>query len=49
MTIFTIGYEGRSINEFLATLKDYGVNTVVDVRELPLSRRRPPCLSSGGI
>jgi len=40
MTIFTIGYEGRSINEFLATLKDYGVNTVVDVRELPLSRKR---------
>lgn len=40
MTIFTIGYEGLSIDEFMALLSDNGVDTVVDVREFPLSRKR---------
>ena len=39
MRIFTIGYEGTTVGEFLATLKDAGVQRVIDVRALPLSRR----------
>lgn len=35
----TIGYEGRSIDSFLADLQAAAVDIVVDVRELPLSRR----------
>ncbi|WP_456372579.1 hypothetical protein [Methanocaldococcus sp.] len=37
--IYTIGYEGRSLEEFIQVLKDVGINVVVDVRELPLSRK----------
>jgi uncharacterized protein (DUF488 family) len=38
-TISTIGYEGLSINEFIDILHAHGIKTVVDVRELPLSRK----------
>lgn len=36
----TIGYEGASIQDFLATLKAAGVTTVLDVREFAGSRRK---------
>jgi len=39
MRIFTIGYEGSTVPEFLAALKQAGVERVIDVRALPLSRR----------
>jgi uncharacterized protein (DUF488 family) len=39
MRIFTIGYEGATVGEFLAALKVAGVERVIDVRALPLSRR----------
>jgi uncharacterized protein (DUF488 family) len=39
MRIFTIGYEGATVPEFLAALKQAGVQLVIDVRALPLSRR----------
>ena len=39
MRIFTIGYEATTMAEFLAALKDAGVERVIDVRALPLSRR----------
>lgn len=39
MTIFTIGYEGATMAEFLAALQAAGVKQVIDVRALPLSRR----------
>jgi len=39
MTIYTIGYEGVTMEEFIATLKSAGVEQVIDVRALPLSRR----------
>jgi uncharacterized protein (DUF488 family) len=39
-TIFTIGYEGASLEAFIARLTRGGVNLVVDVRDLPLSRKR---------
>ena len=39
MTIFTIGYEATTMDAFLAALKTAGVEQVIDVRALPLSRR----------
>jgi uncharacterized protein (DUF488 family) len=39
MKIFTIGYEGATMDEFLSALKHAGVERVIDVRALPLSRR----------
>ena len=52
----TIGYEGVSLAAFLATLKAAGVTLLLDVRELPISRRKgfsktplSQALSSAGI
>lgn len=39
MKIFTIGYEATTMAEFLAALTGAGVQRVIDVRALPLSRR----------
>ena len=39
LRIFTIGYEGATVDEFIAALKAAGVERVIDVRALPLSRR----------
>lgn len=39
-TLYTIGYEGVELVEFMRRLIDAGVRTVIDVRELPLSRRK---------
>jgi uncharacterized protein (DUF488 family) len=38
--IATIGYEGISVEEFVARLKRNRIALLLDVRELPLSRRR---------
>ncbi len=38
--LFTVGYEGRSLDELIAELLDAGIDRLIDVRELPLSRRR---------
>jgi len=38
--LFTVGYQGRSLDEMIGDLVDAGVERLVDVRELPLSRRR---------
>ncbi|HEX3753681.1 MAG TPA: DUF488 domain-containing protein [Rhizomicrobium sp.] len=40
MSLFTFGYEGLSIESFTVRLKEVGVKVVVDVRELPLSRKK---------
>ena len=40
MTVFTIGYEGLNVDAFLSLLTEHRIDTVVDVRELPLSRKR---------
>jgi uncharacterized protein (DUF488 family) len=37
--IYSIGYEKAAPHDFLATLRTAGVRTVIDVRDLPLSRR----------
>jgi uncharacterized protein (DUF488 family) len=39
MRIFTIGYEGTTVPEFITALQKAGVERVIDVRALPLSRR----------
>jgi uncharacterized protein (DUF488 family) len=39
MTIFTIGYEGATVDEVIAALEKAGVEQLIDVRQLPLSRR----------
>ncbi|SRR5260221_7988966 len=38
--LFTIGYEGTRLADFLAELQAAGVNILVDVREFPGSRRK---------
>jgi len=38
--LFTIGYEGADLSDFLTTLRAVGVTTLLDVRELPISRRK---------
>ncbi|MCT4559545.1 MAG: DUF488 domain-containing protein [Pelagimonas sp.] len=38
--LMTIGYEGSTISDFVATLRAAGVQCLVDVRELPLSRKK---------
>ncbi len=38
-TIFTIGYEGATMDAFITALRAAGVERVIDVRALPLSRR----------
>ena len=39
MKVFTIGYEATTMADFLAALTHAGVQRVIDVRALPLSRR----------
>lgn len=39
MELFTIGYEGSDIDQFMSVLIETGIEKVVDVRELPLSRK----------
>lgn len=38
--LFTLGYQGMCLDEFLDLIEAAGIETVVDVRELPLSRKR---------
>jgi len=40
LQILTIGYEGANLVDFLTTLKTAGVQVLLDVRELPISRRK---------
>lgn len=37
--LYTVGYEGLSIQEFLDILNDHAIEVLIDVRELPLSRK----------
>lgn len=39
MRIFTIGYEGATVSEFIAALQQAGVTRVIDVRAIANSRR----------
>lgn len=39
VTVYTIGYQGVSIDEFVRRLKDEGIEMIVDVRAVPFSRK----------
>ncbi len=39
MKLFTIGYEGTTVGEFLSALQNAGVERVIDIRAVPNSRR----------
>lgn len=39
--LFTIGYAGKSIEEFLFCLKKHGIDCLVDVRSNPVSKQFP--------
>ncbi len=39
ISVFTAGYEDRSINEFIERLKKQRIRILVDVREVPSSRK----------
>ncbi len=41
MTIYTIGHSTRPIEEFVALLKENGVQQLVDIRTIPRSRHNP--------
>ena len=56
MAIYTAGYEGLSIDAFIARLKQAQIDKVLDVREYPLSRKPgfskkafAQCLADAGI
>lgn len=38
--VFTIGYEGRAIDDFIDRLKKYNITRLIDVREIPISRKK---------
>jgi uncharacterized protein (DUF488 family) len=38
--LFTLGYEGLNVDTYIAALKLHDIHTLVDVRELPLSRKK---------
>jgi uncharacterized protein (DUF488 family) len=38
--LFTVGYEGCELSDFLSTLERVGINQIIDVRAVPLSRKR---------
>ena len=38
--IYTIGYEGRNLDDFTRSLRRHRIDEVIDVRELPVSRKK---------
>jgi uncharacterized protein (DUF488 family) len=38
--LHTIGYEGSSIEDFLTTLTHVGIDLLIDVRDVPISRKK---------
>ena len=40
-TLYTIGHSTRSLDDLIAVLQAQGINTLVDIRAFPMSRRLP--------
>jgi uncharacterized protein (DUF488 family) len=40
-TLYTIGHSTCPLNQFLAVLQSHSIQTLVDIRSLPMSRRLP--------
>ena len=54
--LYTIGYESKSIDDLISQLKSHDISTLVDVREIPISRKKgfsktvfSECLNKNGI
>lgn len=39
-TLHTIGYEGCSIEDFVSALRHAGIDSLIDIRDVPISRKR---------
>jgi len=37
---YTIGYQSKSIDDLISQLKSHDISTLVDVREIPISRKK---------
>jgi len=55
-TLFTIGYAGKDIKGFIDLLRGSDISTLVDVRQIPISRKKDfsktrlaSCLQASGI
>jgi uncharacterized protein (DUF488 family) len=40
-TLYTVGHSTRSFDQFLETLQAHSIQTLVDIRSIPMSRRLP--------
>ncbi len=40
-TLYTVGHSTRSLDELVSALKAHGIETLVDIRAFPMSRRLP--------
>uniref|UniRef100_A0A7J3ZKI1 DUF488 domain-containing protein n=1 Tax=Fervidicoccus fontis TaxID=683846 RepID=A0A7J3ZKI1_9CREN len=40
-TVYTVGYNGRTLEEFLELLAQFSITLLIDVRRWPTSRRMP--------
>jgi len=40
MTLYTAGYEGCNISDFISKLQANGIKVVIDIREIPISRKK---------
>ena len=38
--LYTIGYESKNLDDLVSLLKSHDISTLVDVREIPISRKR---------
>lgn len=41
MRLYTIGHSTRTLDEFVAALRSFGIRTLVDIRTVPRSRHTP--------
>ena len=41
VTVYTVGHSNRDLDEFVGLLKAHGVETLVDIRNLPGSNKYP--------
>jgi len=40
-TLYTIGHSTRALDEFIAVMQSHSIQTLVDIRSFPMSRRLP--------
>jgi uncharacterized protein (DUF488 family) len=45
-TLYTIGHSTRPLDEFIAVLQAHAIQTLVDIRSFPMSRRLPTSIAN---